>query len=81
MFENFKKSQGKNERTCERIHVQNRAYADNSKPTYVRDVLKLSNPNLEQRVVSSASIAISQITSSGRSLISSRKSVGPRIEP
>ena len=37
--------------------------------------------HLELRAVSSASIAVLQITSSGRSLIYSRKSVGPRMEP
>ena len=35
----------------------------------------------EYIVVSSAQIAISQITSSERSLIYSMKSVGPRMEP
>ena len=42
-FENFRKSQGKNERTCQRMHVQNHAYPIKSRRTYVR---KFSNPRL-----------------------------------
>ena len=45
LTENFKKSWRKNERTCQRTHVQNQAYSSNSKHTYICDVCKLSNPD------------------------------------
>ena len=35
---------GKNERWCQRTHVQNPAYANKSSRTYVRDVRSLSKP-------------------------------------
>ena len=41
-FWELKKSQGKNERACQRMDVQNHAY-DKSRRTYVRDVRLLSN--------------------------------------
>ena len=34
---------GKNERTCKRTPVQNHAYVNKSRRTYVRDVRQLSN--------------------------------------
>ena len=40
----LKNHMDKNERTCQRTHVQNHAYANNSKHTYVRHVPELSNP-------------------------------------
>ena len=43
-FENFKKSYGKNELTCQRTHVQNHEYAKKVGNTYVRDIRQLSNP-------------------------------------
>ena len=45
-FENFEKSQGKNERTCQHMHVQNHAYANKSRCTNVRDVHQLLKPVL-----------------------------------
>ena len=36
---------GKNERTCQRTHAQNHAYANKSRRAYVRDVRQLSNPD------------------------------------
>ena len=47
ILKTLKNDREKNERTCQRTHIQNHAYANNSKPTYVRDVHKLSKPNLE----------------------------------
>ena len=37
-----------NVRTSQRIHVQNHAYANKSRHTYVRDVRQLSNPEPAQ---------------------------------
>ena len=35
----------KNERTCQRTHIQKHAYANKSRRTCVRDVRHLSNPS------------------------------------
>ena len=39
-------NQWKSERMCQRTHIQNHAYANNSSYTYVRDVRELSSPAL-----------------------------------
>ena len=42
--ERLGKKEKKNKRTCQRTHVQNCAYANKGRGTYVRDVHRLSNP-------------------------------------
>ena len=39
--------QGKNERMCQRTHVQNHAYANKIRHTCVREVCQLLNPGLQ----------------------------------